>query len=71
MSAGSDSLPRMTRPMRALRIVLLSAFLTIAAVASAGAATTIHFQSESLSALKVQLGHHEVHAVTFHPRLDE
>jgi hypothetical protein len=57
--------------MRVLRIALLSAVLTaalaIAMGASASAATVIHFQPESLSVLKVQLGKHEVHAVTFHP----
>ena len=35
--------------------------------AASGAATAIHFQTESLSALTVQLDHHEVHALTFHP----
>lgn len=50
------------------RIALLAAVLTIAIGASAGAATTvIHFQPESVAALKVQLGHHEVHALTIHP----
>lgn len=57
--------------MRAFRIALLSAVLTVAVAlatgASASAATVIHFQPESLSVLKVQLGKHEVHAVTFHP----
>ncbi|MGH2874696.1 MAG: hypothetical protein ACRDLV_00425 [Solirubrobacteraceae bacterium] len=36
-------------------------------VAGASAANGIHFQSESTSALTVQLHHHEVHALTFHP----
>jgi len=49
------------------RLVLLSTCLVLAVAANALAATTIHFQSESLSALKAQLGKHEVHAVTFHP----
>lgn len=59
--------------MRVARIALLSAVLTVAvlvpamAAARARAATVIHFQSESLSALEAQLHHHEVHAVTFHP----
>jgi len=57
--------------MRALRIALLGVFLTLtltAASASAkGTATVIHFQSEGLPALEAQLGHHEVHALTFHP----
>jgi hypothetical protein len=57
----------MNRPMRALRIVLLGTTLTLALAASAGAATAIHFQREGVPALKVQLRHHEVHAVTFHP----
>jgi hypothetical protein len=34
---------------------------------SALGASVIHFQPESLPALKVQLAHHEVHALTFHP----
>lgn len=57
----------MNRVTRAARVTLLSAVLTAAFAASAVAATTIHFQSESLSVLKVQLGKHEVHALTFHP----
>ncbi len=57
----------MNRPMRALRISLLGATLTLALAASASAATVIHFQPESASALTVQLHHHEVHALTFHP----
>jgi hypothetical protein len=52
--------------MRAICIALLSAVLAVAA-ASASATTVIHFQSESLPAFKVQLTHHEVHALTFHP----
>lgn len=55
------------RSTRALRIVLLGAFLTLVLAASAGAATVIHFQSESLPALQAQLHKHEVHALTFHP----
>ena len=57
----------MNRPMRALRIVLLCATLPLALAASAGAATAIHFQPAGLPALKVQLHHREVHALTFHP----
>jgi hypothetical protein len=57
----------MNRPLRALRIALLGATLTLAFAASASAATVIHFQPESSSALKTQLRHHEVHALTFHP----
>ncbi len=57
------------RSTRAVRIALLGAILSLAlAVASgASAATVIHFQAESLPALKAQLGRHEVHALTFHP----
>lgn len=55
------------RSTRALRIALLGVLLSLAVAATATAATAIHFQSENLSALKVQLGHHEVHALTFHP----
>lgn len=53
--------------MRAPWIALLAAALTLALAAGASAATVIHFQPEGVSALKVQLGKHEVHAVTFHP----
>jgi hypothetical protein len=71
MSARSDSLPRM-RLMRAVHIALLGALVTVAAAVGVGAsgasaATRIDFQPESLSVLKVQLGNHEVHALTFHP----
>lgn len=59
------------RTMRVARIALLSAVLIVtvalATSVSASAATVIHFQPESLSVLEVQLGKHEVHAVTFHP----
>jgi hypothetical protein len=48
-------------------IVLLAVALMLAVSATAGAATVIHFQSESPSALTAQLHHHEVHALTFHP----
>jgi len=53
--------------MRGPRIAVLAAALTLALTASASAATVIHFQPESVSALNVQLHHHEVHALTFHP----
>ncbi len=53
--------------MRALRIALLAVLLTLALAATASAATAIHFQSEGLQALKAQLNHREVHALTFHP----
>jgi len=45
---------------------VLVAILTLAIATGASAATVIHFQPESVSALTVQLHHHEVHAVTFH-----
>jgi hypothetical protein len=48
-------------------IVLLVVALMLAMTATASAATVIHFQPESTSALTVQLHHHEVHALTFHP----
>jgi hypothetical protein len=58
----------MNRSMtRIPRIALLGALLTLAFAATASAATAIHFQSEGLPALKAQLHHHEVHALTFHP----
>ena len=53
--------------MRAVRVAVLAAVLTLMMTASAGATTVIHFQPESTSALTVQLHHHEVHALTFHP----
>lgn len=55
------------RSTKAARIALLGALLTLAFAASASAATAIHFQPEGLPALKAQLRHHEVHALTFHP----
>jgi hypothetical protein len=66
LSGLSYRVPRM-RPMRSVRIALLSAVLTFALVAAASAATTVHFQPEGLPPLEAQLHHHEVHAVTFHP----
>lgn len=45
---------------------MLAASLTLALAAPA-AATGIHFQSESLAALELQLGHRQVHALAFHP----
>lgn len=53
--------------MRVPRIALLGALLTLALAANVAAATAIHFQPEGLPALKAQLHHHEVHALTFHP----
>src|SRR5580698_2656187 len=58
----------MNRSMtRVPRIALLGALLTLALIATASAATAIHFQPEGLPALKAQMHHHEVHALTFHP----
>jgi hypothetical protein len=48
-------------------MVVPAAVLTLAMAATAGASTVVHFQSESLPALKAQLHGHEVHALTFHP----
>jgi hypothetical protein len=47
----------------------LSALLLVCACSAAPAlgAGAIHFQRESLPALKEQLRHREVHALTFHP----
>jgi hypothetical protein len=68
VSRRVDRLPRVLSAIRTPRIAFLAAVLTMAIGASAGAATTvIHFQPESVAALKVQLGHHEVHALTIHP----
>lgn len=41
--------------------------LALGATSASAATTVIHFQPESVAALKVQLGHHEVHALTIHP----
>lgn len=57
----------MNRSTRVPRIALLGALLTVAFAATASAATAIHFQPEGLPALKAQLHHHQVHALTFHP----
>jgi hypothetical protein len=56
-----------SRSTKVLRTVLLGAFLALALAASALAASAIHFQAEGLPALKAQLHHREVHALTFHP----
>jgi hypothetical protein len=53
--------------MKAHWIALLAAALTLVLAAPATATSAIHFQHEGVPALKVQLRHHEVHAVTFHP----
>ncbi len=53
-----------------LRVLLLGTFLTLATAATAATAsgaTVIHFQPEGLPLLQAQLGHREVHALTFHP----
>lgn len=65
------------RSIQALRALLLSAILSLtvatglvvasSASAAEGTTTVIHFTPESVTALEVQLKHHEVHAVTFHP----
>jgi hypothetical protein len=52
---------------RASLLALWVAVLTLVIAAGASAATVIHFQPEDASALKVQLHHHEVHALTIHP----
>ena len=49
------------------RIALAIALTLALSATSASAATVIHFQPESPSALKVQLHHREVHALTIHP----
>jgi len=68
VSGLPDRLSPVNSAMKTGRVVLLAAVLTIAlCVAGASAATVIHFQPESTSALTVQLHHHEVHALTFHP----
>jgi len=67
VSAAVGRLPRVFRAIKAPRIALLITVLMLVSAASASAASVIHFQSEGVSALKVQLGKHEVHAVTFHP----
>jgi hypothetical protein len=45
----------------------LGCLLCAAMTATALSATAIHFQAENLSALKLQLRNHEVHALAFHP----
>jgi hypothetical protein len=67
VSAAVDRLPRVFGATKLPRILLLAAVCLLTIVASAGAATVVHFQPESASALKVQLHHHEVHALTIHP----
>ncbi len=58
---------RSTRALRAALLLGALLALALALAASAGAATAIHFEREGLPALTVQLGKHEVHALTFHP----
>jgi hypothetical protein len=67
VSAAVGRLPRVLNAMKLPRVVLVAAVCMLAMAASASAATVIHFQPESASALKVQLHHHEVHALTIHP----
>ena len=60
----------MNTSSRRLNAALASICLALAAVvlaAPAGAATTVHFQKESLSAYEGQLRRGEIHAVVFHP----
>jgi hypothetical protein len=54
---------------RAATAAVCLAFATLAVTAqtAALAASVIHFQPEALPAMKAQLAHHEVHALTFHP----
>jgi hypothetical protein len=54
-----------TRLARVWLALCLAALLPTAATALA--ASAVHFQSESLTALEGQLGHREVHALAFHP----
>lgn len=66
----SYKVPRVSRSTRNARggVALLAAALMMAlSAATASAATVIHFQPESTSALTAQLHHREVHALTFHP----
>jgi hypothetical protein len=68
VSGLPDRLSLVSSAMKTGRVALLAAVLTIALSAvTASAATVVHFQPESTSALTVQLHHHEVHALTFHP----
>jgi hypothetical protein len=68
VSGLPDRLSPVSSAMKTGRVALLAAvLLTALSGAAASAATVIHFQSESTSALTVQLHHHEVHALTFHP----
>ena len=70
---GDGKLPRMIFSTRAPLIIrtafTLVCLLCACAVmtATALAASAVHFESENLSALKVQLRNHEVHALAFHP----
>jgi hypothetical protein len=70
VSGQPDRLTSVSRSKRNARgrITLLAVALMLALGATtASAATVIHFQPESTTALTVQLHHHEVHALTFHP----
>jgi hypothetical protein len=57
---------RLTAKTAAVVLCMACAILALASASSALAATAIHFQPESLTVLEGQLGHHEVHALTFH-----
>jgi cytochrome bd-type quinol oxidase subunit 1 len=59
------STPRKGWPAAA--VALLACLLCVAMTAGALAATAIHFQRESMSALEKQLRAHEVHALVLHP----
>jgi hypothetical protein len=54
--------------MSVSRIALLAAALTLAMVASAGAATVVHFEHESYGAFEKQLAAHQIHAATFNKK---
>jgi hypothetical protein len=57
---------RLTAKTPAVVLCMAFAILVVASAGSALATTAIHFQPESLTVLEGQLGHHEVHALTFH-----
>jgi hypothetical protein len=61
----------MSKPRKVLPAAVVAASLgclvCVAMTASALAGTAIHFQSENVSALELQLRNHEVHALAFHP----
>src|SRR5271163_2860603 len=73
MTPDGCSLPRMILPTRAPRIgktvpaIVCVLGVCLAITATALAASVIHFESESLSALEGQLHGGQVHALSFHP----